>query len=250
MSKRLAHINSEGHPPEWLLKSPSHFYVLEASRKANKVTNSIDYAKSLIKQIENPPSEEWLSDVGLSKNKFIQQNIDLFSVVLFSSLDRSLLLANLLMDIGKAEKEVTYRKVIKSIEKINPAIAEILSELYKETESLADHRNYFSHRGLNRKTGRFSSVHRLKVITQLFNIPMENVKLLESEAESDLVEMLCKEVSNIEPVLLRFLEAVAVYYIEGLNKLGGLDVPSEEELERAQLATEYFSGGAKPEFMA
>lgn len=250
MSKRLAHINSEGHPPEWLLNNPSHLYVLEASSKANKVTNSVEHAKSIIKQIENPPPEEWLSKVGISKNKFIQQHIDLFSVVLFSSLDRSLLLANLLMGIGKTEKEVTYKKVIKSIEKINPVIAEILDDLYKETESLADHRNHFSHRGLNRNSGRFSSVHRVKVITQIFNVPMENVRLLDSEAESELVEMLYKEVSNIEPILLRFLEAVAVYYIEGLNRLGGLDMPSEEELERAQLATEYFSGGTKPEFMA
>lgn len=250
MSKRLAYINSEGHPPEWLLNDPSHLYVLEASNKTKKATNSIEHAKSIIKQIENPPPEEWRSKVGLSKNKFIQQQIDLFSVVLFSSLDRSLLVANLLMDIGKTEKEVTYKKVIKSIEKINPVIAEVLGELYKATESLADHRNHFSHRGSNRNTGRFSSVYRVKVITQLFNVPMENVKLLENEAESELVELLRKEVSDIEPILLRFLESVAVYYIDGLNKMGGLDMPSEEELERAQLATEYFSGETKPEFMA
>jgi len=249
MFKRLAYINSEGHLPEWLSNNPPHLYVLEASNKAMKVTNSIEHAKSIIKQIENPPPEDWLSIVGLSKNKFIQQHIDLFSVVLFSSLDRSLLLANLLLDIGKTEKEVTYKKIIKSIEKVSPAIAGILGELYKATESLADYRNHFSHRGVNRNTGRFSSVYRVKLITQLFDVPMENVKLLDNEAGTELVEMLSKEVSDIEPIILRFLEAVAMYYVDGLNKAGGLEMPSEEELQRAQLVTEYFSGGAKPEFM-
>lgn len=110
MSKRLAYINSEGHPPKWLSNNPSHLYVLEASNKARKVTHSIEHAKSIIKQIENPPPEDWLPIVRSSKNKFIKQHIDLFPVVLFSSLDRSLLLANLLLDIGKTEKEVTYKK--------------------------------------------------------------------------------------------------------------------------------------------
>ncbi|MFM4805883.1 hypothetical protein [Aeromonas bivalvium] len=78
---------------------------------------------------------------------------------------------------------------------------------------------------------------------------MQNVKLLDNEAEAELVEMLSKEVSDIEPIILRCLETIAMYYVHGLNKAGGLEMPSEEELQRAQLVTEYFSGGAKPELM-
>ncbi len=250
MLKRLAYINSEGHPPENILNDPRHLYVIETSDKLMKVKNAIDHAKLLIKQIEIVPSQDWLESIGITKYEFIQQNVDLFSVVLFSSLDRALLLANFLMNLIGSEKEVTYKKIIGSIRKQRESVADLLTELYKETADLADHRNFFSHRGKNRNAGRVSSIRRIKVITQLFNVPMDNTVFLDDEAEKELAELLRKEVSLIEPILLKFLESVSSIYIEGINKIGGIDMPNEEELSRAALAIEYFNGGTRPEFMA
>lgn len=248
--KRLAYINAEGLPSERVINDPRHLYVQETSNKSLKVKDAIEHAESLIKQIEIPPPQEWLNLVGLSRHDFIQQNVDLFSVILFSSFDRSLLLANFLLGEIENEKEVTYKKIIKSIRADNPLTAELLSDLHHETRNLADHRNFFSHRGIKRRIGRFSEIHRAKVITRLFNVSVETVNFQDSDAEKELIAELRKEVTSFESIIFRFLDSLSLKYLEVINQLGGIDMPNDDELLRAKLAIEYFQGGEMPEFMA
>lgn len=247
--KRLAHIDNNGCPSPSILNDPRHAYVVEVHHKTDNVYQSITTTKSIVKQIEQTPPDQWLESVGLSRYRFIQQCLDHYSLVLFSALDRALLLANLLMDIQLPEKEVTFKKIIKPIRQRCSNTATMLGDLYEKTGKLADHRNFYSHRGESRNAGRLSSIHRVKVITQLFNVPTDTVKFHDAEADSELRDILQMEIDEIELAVVSFLDVISSFYVAGIDKLGGLDIPDESEIQRAQQAIRYFEGGERPSFM-
>lgn len=247
-AKRLAYIDENGHPPAWILTDPRHLYVQETRHRLALLHVAVADAKCLITQIENPPPDDWLRAVGLTHDKYVQQIVDLFTLLLHSTADRALLLTNSVLRLG-----IEPRKLgIKEISKKQQGQGEIITAL-KSVNScishLSDPRNQYAHRGERRYVGQFSDVVRLKVILKKFECPLDHVQFADFEALHRLKAEMLSELISVERALEQVLESLLPGYLAQIELLGGPDTPNADETARSQAALKYFKGGVRPAFM-
>jgi hypothetical protein len=248
-TKRLAYLDEDGHPPSWALNDPRHKYVLEACNRQTRVERALTQAAGLIVQIEHPPPEAWLDTVGLAVEAYSQQIIDHFTLVLYSTLDRTLLLANFVLSLGIYDHLATYKAVSKELRIRAADVADKFSSLYEATAPLSDPRHFFAHRGESRRINVFSEVARTKRIVKIFGVPTDGVVFSDTQARSELLRTMENDLSSVCSSAVDAMDALALRYETEVQLLGGIDFPTEQEHARAMQAVRYFEGGEVPAFM-
>lgn len=247
-AKRLAHIDENGSPPNWILTDPRHMYVQMASHRLTLLRTAVADAKGLITQAENPPPDDWLGTVGLTRDKYVQQVVDLFTLLLHSTADRALLLTNAVLCLGIDPRKLSIKEISKKLHNQGDIIAALRS-VHFCISHLSDPRNQFAHRGERRYVGQFSDVARMKVILKKFECPSDQIQLADLEAFQRLKADMLSELIAVEAVLEPVVESLLPSYLAKIESLGGPDTPNDEETARANAALAYFKGGIRPAFM-
>jgi len=247
-SKRLAYIDENGCPPEWILTDPRHMYVQEVSHRLALLHAAVADAKGLITQAENPPPDDWLNSVGLTRNKYVQQMVDSFTLLLHSTADRALLLTNAILRLGIEPRKLSLKEISKKLQSQGEIIA-ALHSAHSSTSHLSDARNQFAHRGERRYVGQFSDIARVKVILKKFECPSDQVQFGDLEASQRLKADLLSELISVETVLEQVVEILLPSYLAQIESLGGPDAPNADETARAKAALAYFKGATRPAFM-
>lgn len=247
-AKRLAYIDENGAPPESILTDPRHMYVQEASHRLALLHAAIDDAKSLITQAENPPPDDWLSSVGLTRDKYLQQMVDLFTLLLHSTADRALLLTNTVLSLGIEPRKLSLKEISKKLQSQGEIIAALRS-VHSCTSHLSDPRNQFAHRGERRYVGQFSDVVRMKVILKKFECPSDQVRFAELEAFQRLKADMLSELISVKTVVEQVVGHLLPSYLAQIESLGGPDTPNADEAARGKAVLAYFRGGPRPAFM-
>lgn len=247
-AKRLAYIDEDGRPPEWMLNDPRHMYVQEASHRLALLHAAVTDAKGLITQVENPPPDDWLSSVGLTLDKYVQQIVDIFTLLLHSTTDRALLLTNAVLNLGIESRKLSLKGISEKLQNQGEIIAALRS-IHSCISHLSDPRNQFTHRGERRYIGQFSDVVRLKVILKQFKCPSDQVQFAEFEAFQRLTADMQSELISAETALEQVVEKLLPGYLAQIELLGGPDTPNADETARSQAALTYFKGGTRPPFM-
>jgi hypothetical protein len=246
-AKRLAYVDENGCPPEWILTDPRHRYVQDASHRLALLYAAVADAKGLITQTENPPPDDWLSSVGLTRDKYIQQMVDLFTLLLHSTADRALLLTNAVLRLGIEPRKLNLKEISKKLQNQDEIIAALRS-VHSCISHLSSPRNQFTHRGERRYVGQFSDVVRAKVILKKFECPSEQIRFADFEASERLKAGMLIELISVEAVVEQFVENLLPSYLAQIESLGGPDTPNTDETTRSQAAQAYFKGGTRPAF--
>ena len=223
-------------------------YVQDAHHRLVLLHAAVADAKGLITQAENPPPDEWLSSVVLTRDKYVQQIIDLFTLLLHSTADRALLLTNAVLSLGIEPRKLKLKEISKKLQgygEINAA----LRSIHSCVSHLSVPRNQFSHRGERRYVGQFSDVVRLKVILKRFEFPSDQVRFAEFEAFQTLKADMLSELISVAKKIEHVVESLLPNYLAQIESLGGPDVPNVNETVRSKAALAYFSGGNRPDFM-
>lgn len=247
-AKRLAYIDENGCPPEWILNDPRHMYVQEASHRLALLHTAVTDAKGLISQATNPPPDDWLSSVGLTRDKYVQQMVDIFTLLLHSTADRALLLTNAVLSLGIEPRKLSLKEISKKLQNQGEIIT-ALSLIHSCISHLSDARNQFAHRGERRYVGQFSDVVRVKVILNNFECPSNQVRFADYEAVQRLKADMLSDLISVETALEQVVENLLPSYLAEIESLGGPDTPNSDETARAQAALAYFKGGTRPAFM-
>lgn len=247
-AKRLAYIDKDGCPPEWILTDPRHMYVQEASHRLALLYAAVADAKRLITQAENPPPDDWLSSIELTHDKYVQQMVDLFTLILHSTADRALLLTNAVLSLGIEPRKLSLKEISKKLQNQGEIIAALRS-VHSCISHLSDPRNQFAHRGERRYFGQFSDVVRVKVILKKFKCPSDGVRFADFEAFQRLKADMLSELNSVETVLEQVVGSLLPSYLAQIESLGGPDAPNASETARSQAVLAYFKGGDRPAFM-
>ena len=247
-AKRLAYLDENGCPPESILTDPRHMYVQEAGRRLTLLHAAIIEAKGLIIQAENPPPDDWLSSAGLTRDKYVQQMIDLFTLLLHSPADRVLLLTNAVLRLGVEPRKLNIKEISKKLQNQGEIIAALRS-VHSCISHLSDPRNQFAHRGERRYIGQFSDVVRMKVILKKFECPLGQVQFADLEAFQRLKSDMLSELISVETVVEKVVEHLLPSYLAQIESLGGPDTLDADETARAESVLAYFKGGARPTFI-
>lgn len=246
--KRLAYIDENGFPPESILADPRHMYVQETSHRLALLHAAMDDAEGLITQATNPPPDDWLSSVGLTRDKHVQQLVDLFTLLLHSTADRALLLTNAVLRLEIEPRKLNLKEISKKLQSQGKIIAALRS-VHSCIAHLSDPRNQFAHRGERRYVGQFSDVVRMKVILKEFECPSEKVRFADLEALHRLKADMLSELISVKTVVGQVDGYLLQSYLAQIESLGGPDTPNADEIARAKAALAYFGGGPRPAFM-
>lgn len=246
--KRLAYIDENGFPPESILANPRHMYVQEASHRLTLLHAAIDDAKGLITQVANPPPDDWLSSVGLTRDKYVQQLVDLFTLLLHSTADRALLLTNAILRLEIEPRKLNLKEISKKLQGQGEIIAALRS-VHSCIAHLSDPRNQFAHRGESRYIGQFSDVVRMKVILKEFECPSDQVRFADLEALQRLKADMLSELISVKTVVGQVVGHLLQSYLTQIESLGGPDTPNADEIAHSKAALAYFRGGPRPAFM-
>ena len=187
------------------MTDPRHMYVQEASRRLALLHAAVADAKGLITQVENPPPDDWLSSVGLTRDRYVQQIVDLFTLLLHSTTDRALLLTNAVLSLGIESRKLSLKEISKKLQN-QGEIVTALRSVHSCISHLSDPRNQFAHRGERRYVGQFSDVVRVKVILKKFECPSDQVQFANFEAFQRLKADLQSELISVEAALNRLLK--------------------------------------------
>ncbi|ELB2790463.1 Cthe_2314 family HEPN domain-containing protein [Aeromonas hydrophila] len=247
-TKRLAYLDENGCPPEWILTDPRHRYVQEVNHRLVLLHAAVADAKGVITQAENPPPDDWLSSVGLTRDKYVQQMVDLFTLLLHSTADRTLLLTNAVLSLEIEPRKLSLKEISKKLQNQDQIVAALRS-VHSCVSHLSDPRNHFSHRGERRYVGQFSDVVRMKVILKKLECPSDQVQFADLEAFQRLKADMLSELISAEIVVEQVVEHLLPGYLAQIESLGGPDTPNADEAARAKAALAYFRGGTRPAFM-
>jgi hypothetical protein len=247
--KRLAHTEPDGTPQREVMKRPSQQYVLSVINHLSTVRLAMAESRSFIDQVEIPPPESWLREMELDTDVYRQQLLDLFTIVVHSVLDRTLLLINAVCDFGIPPRECSLNAIRRATAQAGLSFSSELSSLRDAVLPIADSRHLFAHRGEHRDAGTFSAVVRAKVITQAWDAPTEGVEFNDVGALRELLRIMASDLQSVKGPLVLVLDQLCTSFLANLEAVGGPDVPSHDELARAEAMIQYFGGGEKPGFM-
>ena len=247
--KRLAHLNSDGTPPQWVVELQPFRYVLDVLNNMTNVRSAINQCRSLANQAAAPPPSSWLDTIDLTTMSFRQQVLDLFTVVLHSTLDRMLLLTNVVHVLGMTPRNCTLKQVQSALSHKNEALLKALDRLKSAIDPLTDARHSYVHRGEHRRLELFTDLVHLRTILESFKVPIENVVLNEEDADENLLSALRVDMLSVDSAAAGSLEALLDPYESQVEQLGGIQRPTGVEAQRAVQVIAYFGGGKRPDFM-
>ncbi|MCX6096687.1 MAG: hypothetical protein NT125_08290 [Candidatus Bipolaricaulota bacterium] len=203
----------------------------------------------LILQARTPPPAEWLASVELSAESFLQQILNHFTVVLFSTLDRCLLVTNHVLALGLHDRLASHAAIRKELASVDGVAEQKFAELETAVRPLSDARHFFAHRGEPRKIKLFSEVARAKKILDAWGAPPAGIAFNEAGARAQILGQMESDLGSIRPRATAALDSLSPFYASRLAFLGGVDHPSPEERQRAAAVMRYFKGGERPRFM-
>jgi len=246
---RSARLGPDGIPAKSVLDSPVDRYVLDVSAAASRLDVCIRHGKVTIKQIDSPPPQEWLHNIGLSEYEFYQHLLDTGTVIVHSALDRGLLFLNTVLALGLESRLCNFDSVKKHIRESFPQILKATAHLRELVFPIAASRHHYVHRGESRALNLFSGVRRMHAITKAFSVPTDGVRIKDTEARWELLKTLRSETAATEDALRELKESARGAFTNRLSDVGGLSPPTEVEIERFVQVTEYFQGGPIPAWM-
>lgn len=252
-ARRLASIDKNGN----ILKSSSRQnideYVRQVRNSLTAVEAGISQCHQIRRQLENPPSSDWLNKVKISRLDFLQQQADFLTLISHSLFDRTLLLINETYCLNLAPKSCKG-KAIK--EKVNVKGADhqyllsILNELDLAVSKIANDRNKFAHRGDEREYPEFTSFRRTQSVISSFDIPTGNIKFDQASAENSLVCFLLDEYLQVVIATGKIFPSLIPEFQNQISLKGGIGKLSIEEKKRASSVENYFKGGPLPSHWA
>lgn len=249
-AKRLAHSEPNGAPSSAVLSNPSQQYVMEVLNHLYAVRSAVRDSESLVDQVRIPPPEPWLREMCLDADRYRQQLLDLFTIVIHSVLDRTLLLTNVVCRLEIAPRDCSLRAIAQATLRTGLSISNELVSLREAVLPIADARHLFAHRGEHRDAGVFSAVQRAKLITQGMHADTTGLVFNDTGAVAGLLRIMEADLRSVSAPLVRVLSKLCVPFDAALDSIGGPDIPSAEELSKAKAMIEYFAGGERPGFLS
>lgn len=249
--RRLAHINENGEITGSISNQITDEYIRNVGNCLTAVEAGITQCHQLRRQIENPPSKDWLDLVKVSRLDFLQQSADFLTLISHSLFDRTLILINETYSFGLAPKECKGRSIKQKLGKAKTSqefLLNKLADLDSTCSKIADERNKFAHRGEEREYPDFSSFRRTQSVISAFDIPTGNMKFDQKAAEESLASYLLDEYLEIAINTGKVFPALIPEFSDQIARKGGIGQLSQEEMKRAVLVDNYFRGGRLPEF--
>ena len=188
----MATFGKEEDPQRDVIKSPPMQYSHKVLAVSQKVSSGISDSAQLIRQVAQPPPETWFTEIGITKTEFIQQSLDMFTVVLYSLLDRCLQLTNIILSIDLNSRKVTYDSLLKSLKSNHSVVATALSDLKDAVSPLADPRHFFVHRGESRES-QLSHTELLARIKKNAPALIDPAKIDHATAQADVIAIIQKD---------------------------------------------------------
>jgi len=246
--RRFASVSPDAvdRVPPPLAQSQAEELVRDAFNALVSVTLATKDARLAIRQVEVPPPANWLSELDIPLLKFVQVQVDTFSVLAYSTIDRVLLLVNVVCGLDIPPRECSFGAVAKRIASGEPRLFLNLQELRKLTSDLAEARHLFVHRGEGRAVDVFSDVRRLDLILEEFSLPRDSVELNVDGAQERAVIAMTQDAERIEEGLRELKGALLGIYDRELARLGGISLPDKETIEKALAVLRWFAGGPEP----
>lgn len=249
LMKRFAYLESDGTPQPEVIQRPSQQYEQCVYNHLCAVQSAMADSRSFIKQVEIPPPESWLREMELSRDKYRRQILDLFTIVVHSVLDQTLLLINAVCDFKIPPRDCSLKSIKRAATEAGISFSGELAALRDAVLPIADSRHLFAHRGEHRNVGLFSLVDRFKVITQAFHRSTVGIEFNDAGALAELLQVMESDLQRVTQPLVLLLDQLCAPFLASFEKFGGPDVPNDEELARATGVLKYFRGGEKPGFM-
>lgn len=231
--RRLANLDRDGSPPDWTLTAPNHAFVLETQNRLGKVRAALTASRSLITQCSNPPPLSWLESVGLGELSYTQQQVDQFTAILFSTLDRTLHLVRHVLDLPLNPHNVRFSTVLPRVRIPHPVLGKAIEVLREVGRSLANDRHGFLHRGDHRCIELFSEIQRAQQCVLAFEPEESEIRWNLEGARSAAVFRMSGDFESVGTAACRALELLTTNYEQRLNRLGGVDAPTRDEMRRA-----------------
>jgi hypothetical protein len=242
--RRLANLGPNGVPPSWCLNSPVHQFVLSVWNELGNVQNVYSNACSLECQVANPTPESWREKFGQSEDEFRQQTLDLFTTIVFSALDRTLLLVNDACDLGMTRQESTLGNTRKRLASGDASICTSLIVLRDAVQPLADSRHFFVHRGESRHIDLFNHMRHARQILKAFKA--DDISFDDAGAIGKLLGTMRDDALRAAEANRGVLDALTGRFQVRVDELGGIEHPTKSEFARAQEVIRYFAGGPAP----
>lgn len=231
---------------------PAEKYVCEVNNLGSRVDLGLREATMRRRQLVDPPPEDWLARVGLSRLAFGQDVADRHTHVLLSVRDRCLLLVNGLLRLDLPPRKCTPSTIGRSLvgRNADAAVVASLKHLDHVVMSIEDARNRHSHRGEQRSVASHGPMRRIEECLAAFGqsriLPAESV----THSLNDLHAQLETEYYNTSKAVEKLSAALLPLFLEQVEALGGIAPPTCTEAKRAEEVIDYFAGGPKPTWMA
>ena len=231
---------------------PAEDYACAVNNLGAMVNLGLQEATQLRLQIVNLPPEDWLAKVGLSRLAFGQDIADRHTHVLLSVRDRCLLLVNGALRLGLPPRQCTPMTIGRLLRgsDLQAEVAESLRQLDRVVVAIEDARNRHSHRGEPRSIASHGPLRRMEECLVAFDqshvLPAESI----TRSLEDLCAELDTEHSSTAKAVQQLSVALVPRYLEQINVLGGIAMPTNTEATRAEEVMDYFAGGPKPTWMA
>lgn len=244
--KRFCSLGQDGRPDPRLLSSPPHQFVDEVINQLHTTEEAIQHGEVVLRQLKLMPPVEWLQKIGISRSDYVQQQVDGFTTVVYSVLDRALILTNTIYQLQYDARKCTFRSISDALEVRDSIFVEKLGVLKKAVDPLADHRHFYVHRGENRKVELFSDVRRLEQLVDVFQLPTVGLILNEVGAFQRVIEVLEGDIGRVKIALIQVLNVLADPYCTAMHRLGGIKEPTQEEVLKAGRIMQYWSSEDRP----
>ena len=244
--RHLAHSDHECSPPAWAFTALNHVYVRETRNLVSRLLWAFEDSKGLITQCKTPPPDSWLASVGLDGFGYAQQQVDSFTAILYSALDRTLHLVSQVLGLSIAPRNVRFSTVLPRLRVLEPGMAAALEDLRAAGNPLALPRHRLLHRGERRRVELFSEVRRAKQCVSAFNPDDATIRFNLDAARAALITEMATDYSRMKSGVSEVLGLLTDPYQLGLAKVGGVDSPTPVEVKRANEMVAYLGGGDRP----
>jgi len=241
----MATFGKEEDPQRDVLESPPMQYSHKVFSLSSKVSSGISDSSQLIRQVAQPPPETWLTEIGVTKTEFIQQSLDMFTVVLYSLLDRCLHLTNIILSSELKPRNVTYDRLSKKLKSNHSVVATALSDLKDAVSPLAEPRHFFVHRGEGRES-RLSHTQLLATIQKQLPALIDPAKIDYATARVDIMVLIQKDFETVSACVRKVKNVLFQPYMSKLNALGGIPELTKDELLRAKDIMNWAETGIEP----
>lgn len=244
--KMVANAPPDGEMFEELINSPSYKYVEDVQNKLNKIDEAIKQCELAARQVENPPPNHWLNSMGLSLADHFQKQLDDATLYLFSVFDKCLLLINSVLDLQIDPRQCRYEKVKNRVNN-NDELLKALQKLNQTVKPLADLRNFYVHRGEPREMVLIDTLKIIELLGERREITTEQD--VPAVTRRHILETMRSEITKINALVEEVKGNLLASYKKRLEELGGVMMPSQQEVTVFREVLESITGTEPAEFV-